>query len=275
MAGPSVLHTSGGLAAVRSGGGGDPMVLVHGSWVDRTTFDRLAPLLEPSVALLRYDRRGHGESAPPNGPYDPEQDAADLAHLLEELDLFPAHLVGHSLGGNLALRLALERPELVRGLVLHEPPLFGLLPADSPGLEAFRIAADGVAARVADGDRRGAAAQFVEEVAGLPGGWAVLPPSLQELMVAHADRWLAEYSAPGTFAVDVERLRQFDPPVLLTVGGHGDPKYRAIAEELVRALPNAELRTLPGAGHVPQATHAALFAGAILAFTMERSVPPA
>ena len=65
-------------------------------------------------------------------------DAGDLAQLLESLDLYPVHVVAHSYGGAVALRLALDRSEMVRSLALHEPPFVGLLeedPATAPEAE--------------------------------------------------------------------------------------------------------------------------------------------
>ena len=273
MAGSLVRANGVELLAWPSGVGADPLALVHGSWVDHTTFDRLAPLLEPSLRLIRYDRRGHGRSERSTGPYSTRRDAADLGALLEALDLHPAHLVGHSLGGIVALRLALDRPELVRSVVLHEPPLFALIPSDDPELRAIREAADDVAARIADGDRRGAARAFVEEVGMGPGDWPRLAPAVQELLVAHADRWLDEASATDTFDLPVTELAGFDPPVLVTVGSVSRPIYRAIADRVVAALPNARRRELVGAGHLPHVSHPALFAAAIIDFTLDRIIP--
>ncbi len=262
------------LWAERSGVGADPAVLVHGSWVDHTTFDRLTPLLEPSLTVLRYDRRGHGRSGADGADYSLARDAADLAALLEATDLFPVHVVGHSLGATVALELGLSRPELVRSLVLHEPPLLDRLREDDPEALGIRAAAEEVAAQIARGDEAGAARTFVERVALVPSEWDRLSPSLRSLLVRHAGRWAAEYASPGVFDLDRERLRAFDPPVLLTVGALSRPAYHRIADDLAKDLPNVRRRDLPGAGHLAHATQPAQFAATVLGFALERNVPP-
>src|SRR5208282_5850182 len=119
-------------------GQGDPTVLVHGSLVDRTSWRGVRRGLAQSLTVLAYDRRGHGESTGPVRIHPVRDDASDLAELLESIDLYPAHVIAHSYGGAVALRLAFERPEMVRSLLLHEPPFVGLLeddPATAPEAE--------------------------------------------------------------------------------------------------------------------------------------------
>ena len=111
-------------------GGGEPLVLVHGSWVDATRWHFVVPGLAESFRVLVYDRRGHSRSERPDAPGSVDEDGDDLAALLETLDLAPAHVVTSSYGGNIALRLATRRPELFRSLSCHEPPLWSLLEGD-------------------------------------------------------------------------------------------------------------------------------------------------
>ena len=99
-------------------GQGEPLALVHGSWADATTWELVAPALAESFQVLIYDRRGHSRSERPATPGSVSEDADDLAALLEELDLAPAHVVTNSFGGNIALRLATRRPDLFAHPVL-------------------------------------------------------------------------------------------------------------------------------------------------------------
>lgn len=108
-------------------GRGEPMVLVHGSWGDHHNWDTVVPLLSQSFHLVTFDRRGHSQSEPGFGQGSFAEDAGDLAGLIEQLDLVPAHVVGNSGGAAIALRLAAKRPDLCNSLVVHEPPLIGLL----------------------------------------------------------------------------------------------------------------------------------------------------
>src|SRR5918996_5162360 len=111
-------------------GGGEPLVLVHGSWADATNWGFVVPGLAKSFRVLVYDRRGHSRSERPDAPGSVDEDGDDLAALLESLDLAPAHVVTNSYGGNIALRLATRRPEIFRSLSCHEPPLWSLLEDD-------------------------------------------------------------------------------------------------------------------------------------------------
>src|SRR5688500_17861059 len=106
---------------------GEPIVLVHGSWGDHHGWDSVVPTLSRSFRVLTYDRRGHSQSARPAGQGRVHEDVADLAALIEHLGLGPAHILGSSFGGVIVLRLAATRPDLFRTLLVHEPPLIGLL----------------------------------------------------------------------------------------------------------------------------------------------------
>jgi 3-oxoadipate enol-lactonase len=108
-------------AAIRFfvGGAGPPLLLVHGFGGAAWNFDELAPLL-PGRRLLIPDLPGHGGSAPLPAP-----SLAGFADVLADLvaaeSAGPADVLGHSLGGVVALRLAVRRPELVRRLILAAP----------------------------------------------------------------------------------------------------------------------------------------------------------
>src|SRR5690606_9225804 len=139
--------------------------------------------------------RGHSRSERPAGQGSVHEDVADLAALVEHLGLAPAWVAGNSFGASIALRLAVERPELVRGVLGHEPPLFGVLgddPVTASALEEVRGRVGDVAARIASGDHAGAAEQFIDTVALGPGAWAELPPRTREILVENAPTFLDE-----------------------------------------------------------------------------------
>ena len=102
---------------------GEPVVLIHGAFL-ATAYAPLCaePLLAP-YKLIRYHRRGYAGSSHPSGPASIARQAADCRALLAHLGVERAHVVGHSSGGAIALRLALDFPEVVHSLVLLEPAL--------------------------------------------------------------------------------------------------------------------------------------------------------
>src|SRR5712692_3336664 len=110
-----------------SGDAEERLVLVHGSWVDHTSWDLVVPALAESFRVLTYDRRGHSQSEPSTGEGTFDQDIADLKELMQHLDFAPALIVGNSFGASVALGLATRQPDLFRSLSAHEPPLLGLV----------------------------------------------------------------------------------------------------------------------------------------------------
>ena len=249
-----------------------PLVMVHGSWTSHRTWDLVAPKLAESFRVLVYDRRGHSQSERPSGQGSVREDVADLAALIEHLGLAPAWVAGNSFGAAITLRLAGRRPELLRGIVAHEPPLFSMLaddPAMAPLLGAVAGKIGAVVARIASGDGAGAAEQFVETVAFGPGTWAQLPPDFRQRMIENAPTYLDECNDPEQLAFDLDWIRTFRRPALLSKGGQSPPTFAPVIAKLAGALPDSEVVTFPDAGHIPQFTHPDAYVDAIAAFIAE------
>jgi pimeloyl-ACP methyl ester carboxylesterase len=240
-------------------GDGEPLVLVHGSWVDATRWRFVVPGLAESFRVLVYDRRGHSRSERPAAAGSVDEDGDDLAALLETSDLAPAHVVTSSFGGNIALRLATRRPQLFRSLCCHEPPLWSLLRRDQAAQEILRQSArslDAVGRRIVDGDHDGAARQFVEQVAFGPGAWEnELKPEMRAIFVQNAATYLDELQDPKQLHIDEDALSQLDLSVQLTQGSASPPTFPAVIDRLVELIPRASRETIDGAGHAPQLTH--------------------
>ncbi|MFF1560376.1 alpha/beta fold hydrolase [Streptomyces sp. NPDC058279] len=247
-------------------GKGDPLVLVHGSWVDHHSWDAVALRLAESYRVLVYDRRGHSRSERPPGQGTRTQDEDDLAALIETLDLAPAHVAGSSFGGSIALGLATRRPDLFRSLAAHEPPLPGLVEGDQEA-QAARLRLDAVFADIRGGDHEAAARRFVEEVVSGPGEWDRVPESVRETFIANAPTFLDEQSDPAWALVDLPRLAAgYTGPALLTTGSEGMPWFPGIVATLAKALRGARVVTLEGAGHVPHLTHPDAYVDTLTAF---------
>ncbi len=106
-------------------GNGVPVIFVHGSVDDYRSFESQLEPLSQRYRVISYSRRYNFPNATsiPSGSHSALVEAADLAILLQALGAYPAHVVGHSYGAYTALILAMNHPELVRSLVLAEPPL--------------------------------------------------------------------------------------------------------------------------------------------------------
>lgn len=98
---------------VRQDGTGAVLVLVHGTPLDTRAWDPLVPLLRERHRVVRFDARGHGAARSTPVPESFAPLADDVAALLDELDVHRAHVVGHSWGGQIAQRFALDHPDRV------------------------------------------------------------------------------------------------------------------------------------------------------------------
>ena len=101
---------------------GPPLVLIHGLGLSSSLWRAHLPALCARYRVLSYDLYGHGQSAPAERPLTLSVFADQIARLLEETALGPAHLVGFSIGGMINRRVAMDHPHLVRSLVILNSP---------------------------------------------------------------------------------------------------------------------------------------------------------
>jgi len=233
------------LHRVVDGGAGQRVVLVHGFTQTLAAMEPLATRLRDRHTVVRVDLPGHGGSAVPRAGF------AEAAALLGEIG-GPAAYVGYSLGGRLCLRLALDRPDLVRALVL-----IGASPGlDGPAERAARRASD--EALAAELERVGLE-RFLDRWLAQP-LLATLPPERagRADRLANTTRGLAaSLRLHGTGAQEPlwDRLATLRPPALLTAGAR-DLKFAALAERMARRIgPPATVALVPGTGHAAHLEH--------------------
>lgn len=233
-----------------------PLVFLHGSWQDSHSWDLVLPRLAQTHRVIAPDRRGHGQSSPnPGGVHD---DVADLARLIEHLDLAPAVIVANSSGASIALRLAIDRPDLCDAVIGHEPPLLGLLEDASESqaaLAGVRLELDAVRTLLAESRFDDAAEWFVERVALGPGAWRLLPPAARQRFIAHAPTFADELLDPEIERLSPAALADCRVPIVLTAGAKSPAFFRAVIDRLTGAHPGIPLHVFQAAGHAPHATH--------------------
>ncbi|WP_406280767.1 alpha/beta fold hydrolase [Embleya sp. NBC_00896] len=240
-------------------GTGPSVVLVHGSWGDADGWARVAPGLAERCTVVSYDRRGHSRSEDPPSQGSVHEDVADLAGLIEVLDLGPAFVCGNSYGSLITLRLAASRPELLRGIAVHEPPGIELLRDDPdlrPIVEGITMGQGPVRALLEAGESAAAAELFVDTIAFGPGAWAQFPAPLRHTFITNAPTYLDELRDPDAFDLDLVALRRFTDPVLLTHSDDTAPMFALALERIGRSLPQAEHHLYASAGHMPHVSQA-------------------
>lgn len=253
-------------------GEGVPLVLVHGSlcdyrywqWQLRALGERYR-LIVPSLRHY-YPEVWNGEGK----DFTTQQHVEDLLALLEWLDE-PVHLLGHSRGGNLCLRMALAAPVRLRSLLLADPG--GDFSAD-----VFRAA--GVVAPVApaernrfreralqligQGDREEGLQLFVDTVSG-EGVWQ---RSSRHFRAMAADNAMTLVGQVGDQPepLSLAALSSLDVPTLLISGERSPEPFPRVVEALHRVLPHAQVASIAGASHGMNATRPAAFNRAVLNF---------
>jgi pimeloyl-ACP methyl ester carboxylesterase len=273
----TIAEVNGAQLHYERSGAGEPLVLVHGSWVDCRVWDDVAPLLGGSFEIVVYDRRGHSLSTCPPGQGSVHDDVDDLAALIDVLGAGPAHVAGASFGGSIALRLAAYRPDALLSIAVHEPPLFDLLdhqavePSELTELTELRADLCSVAARLEAGDLEGGARLYFDRVAHSPGGWPGLDPARRRALIEAAPTYLDQYRDPDALRIDLGNLAAFDGPALVTHGDRRSPFFRRMAEMVSAALPGARSELIPGTAHDPQVTHPGAYTRAIEKFASRRA----
>lgn len=235
-------------------GQGPWLVLVHGSATDADTWLIQRTALRRSYRLLTYDRRGTPRSPLPASAtsWSVARHADDLAELLMARASEPVLVCGSSFGAVCVLELAQRRPELLRGVILCEPPLS--IGTRHVAVESFRVAFERVR-REQGGER--AAEFFLRSVLGTV--YDDLPATTRQRCLGLRDQIALDVEALSAYIVDMAALARIEVPVLLLGGERSLPTFRPVLETLAATLPRAELRILPGASHMMYADAARAF----------------
>jgi pimeloyl-ACP methyl ester carboxylesterase len=222
--------------------GGPPLLLLHGATDSWLSFEPVLPHLDRDLHALVPSQRGHGGSDKPARGYRTDDFVADLVALVEALDLPPVIVAGHSMGSTHALRLAIDRPDLVRGVVgLATFASYG----DKPELvqwiaEVVRPLADPVPPALA---REFQASTLARPIA--PG---LLERMVEQSLRVPAQAWRGLFD--GLLEDDFsDRVGRIAAPVLLLVAEADAYVPAEDARRLQRRIPHATVETWAGAGH--------------------------
>jgi pimeloyl-ACP methyl ester carboxylesterase len=258
---------------ITAGSGPRQTLLIHCSLGHAGGWARLLAALDDLVTGIAYDLPGHGRSADWDGVSDIQGVSTAMAvDLLEHDAQGPVDVIGHSFGGTVAIRLAVERPDLVRSLVLIEPVFFAVAVQDRPDvLVQDEAHMRDYRAALRAGDRIAAAKAFTS-VWGDGRGWDSMPAPQQKALAARIH--LIEAGAPAIYGdcagiLSGGKLEGITCPVLLIRGGDSPDAVAAINDGLARRIPQARQVAVPGAGHMAPITHPAEMARIVRAFLQD------
>lgn len=241
------LHANGINIYYEQYGQGYPLVLISGLGGDRTFWQPSIDILSRHFKLVIYDTRGIGRSDAPEAPYSMQMFADDLAGLMDGLNISHAHVLGFSMGGNIALQFALKYPQKISKLILA---------ATCATLNIqIKLYVDAVLSVYEGGISTGAMFNLVapwlfsERFLSLPGNEAYLQfdendPEQQPLYA-----WRIQYQAQREFNV-IPKLSNIAHKPLILTGEHDVFAQMNDAKILSDGIPGSELKVIAGAGHL-------------------------
>ena len=249
-------------------GSGPPIVLVHGSVSDYREWSKQTAAFAKHYRVIAYSRRYHWPNlvAGKDADASVERQTDDLAAIIRALGIAPAHIVGHSLGGAVALNLALRYPELVNTLVLAEPAVSGVL-GQTPDNEAVAKESQAIRAEMREAFASGDAERIVRTYAShvAPGDFEKASPEIRQMLIANVSAFQLDFtSSRSPFTCD--DARRVSVPVLILFGDRSPLGLQRIAEAAARCMNAVGLVKLPQATHWMQHDQPRAFNKAVLAF---------
>jgi esterase len=232
-----------------------PLIMLHGIGRVAHTFDHIAPHFARNYHVIAVDMRGHGDSGwDPKGAYLVEDYVKDIEGLAAELRLRNIVIWGNSTGGRVAQVFAGLHPDLVAAVI-----------AEDVGPERPTQVAESVTRQLKQEDEKGWASEE-ELLARLKASNSRTPESILRAYAHYCSKQRADGRviwkrdpAIGNGFVPTELwrfVRQIKSPIIYVLGGRSTIVPAATQEELKKALPQAEIVTIPGAGHYPSEENA-------------------
>lgn len=253
----SRIQTSTSPMHVQAEGHGETILFLHAAASSGAQWKKAASFFSPRYRVVIPDLTGEGRSP----------SLKDMHHLLREevamiCDIvatgdIPIHLVGHSYGGVLAMKIAREFPWLVKSLTLIEPVAFHLLKHrhSDYDLDVMWDVKKRCSQAISNADGMTAAKYFVSYWSGEK-YWDILPSDTQAFLSKGMKKvvigWEAICRAPEVF----DDYRNIQAPTLVVAGDKSPQPIRWVAQQLYRTLPDTRYVEIANAGHMSPVTHA-------------------
>jgi pimeloyl-ACP methyl ester carboxylesterase len=261
------IDVDGGKIYYEICGSGPALVLTHAGFVDHSMWDSQWEDFTRSYRAIRYDMIGYGKSSPAQGPRCRRD---DLYHLLQQLGVERAMLLGCSMGGELTLDLALEHPQMAAGLVLVSSTPSGFQPQGAPPanlLEMIAATQQGDLKRASDLQIRIWVDGPFRQPEQVDAGVRQRAAEMNHISVVN-ETWARADLTPLRPLVPpaIEQLDQVHVPTLIIDGALDDPEILRAGEILHTQIPGAQKVILPESAHVPNMEKPVEFNQAVLRF---------
>lgn len=240
-------------------GQGEPVVLIHCSSASTSEWNALCNELGDRFRCIMPDQWGcgHSDPWPGTGPFTLAEEAAPVIDLIDRQGS-SVHLVGHSYGGGVALRVARERPAMIRSLTLIEPSIFHVLdgvgPKEQKLYREIRRVAEVVKNAATTGDLWRGMSRFVDYWNG-DGAWTAMPLDARLKLSRRLAKVVLDFRALFAEPASLEDYTVLTCPTLIVCGERSPGPSRRIVEMLNDAMAGARVTQIPGAGHMSPLTH--------------------
>ncbi len=205
-------------------GKGTPVIFVHGGLEDYRIWESQIKPFSENYRVIAYSRRYNfpNDNSPIRSDHSAIVEAEDLAAMIKKLKLKPAHIVGHSYGAFTALFLAVKHPEMVRTLVLSEPPVYGLAKEKSEGKVLYDEFMNNVWNPAGNAFKKNENEQALRLTVRYFAGADVFyqaPETLREYWKANSKEWQALTTSTDAFPeLPREDIKKIKAPVLMLSG---------------------------------------------------------
>lgn len=248
-------------------GTGQPVLVLHSGGMSSRQWKRLAETLEPTHRVIAPDFLGSGQNPPwpDDRAFEFGNDVDEVAAILQDLGE-PAHVVGHSYGGLVAITLARRHPTAVRSLVAYDPVAMGVLHSENDAEGLLSLAAIGECPLFNDDAQGGNAAWFEVFVDWWNGAgtWAKMAPQARDAFLQVGRKVFYEVRSLMHDATPASAYANIVAPTLFLTGERTPIAAQRVVAQLVRALPGAHSTSIAGAGHMGPVTHARVVNDAIV-----------
>lgn len=253
---------------IEESGSGAPLLLIHAGIADHRMWKGQLSAFEKYFRVIVPNLRGYGKSSIPDEPFNHFE---DMARLLDYLNLKSVNIAGCSIGGRIALELAITYPGIINRLVLIAPGLSGFEYKDRETLAKAAVLDD----MIAKGKQNEVSENLVNLwVVGRKRDSQTVDPHIislvQQMIIENYDSVIDRYPEKEPGVDVISRLGEIKAPTLVLIGDNDVPDMQGISQYVSDKIPGAARQIIPGAGHLPNLEQKRLFNQVVIDFITGR-----